>query len=269
MYKLIASDLDGTLLKDDKTISKETIETLKKLNEKGVLFVPSTGRCHKEIPQVILDLPFVHYALCVNGGGIYDYRKQKYIYEETIDSKTAWEVFQYAKSLNVYTSFVIEGNRYLESDENGNILPYIQQVAVPSILKLSYPCMNIEKSLKECNGIQKFLFYTQNEQHSKQVVESLSNQFANLSVCCSGPIYVEVNAKGVNKGKGLQTLCDRLNIDIQDTIAFGDAANDIDLLDVAGFSVAMENGTQEAKQHADFIAKSNNEDGLRLVLENM
>lgn len=268
MYKLIASDLDGTLLRSDKTISKDTIETLIKLNEKGIIFVPSTGRTHKELPEPILELPFLRYGLCVNGGGLYDYQEKDYFYEATISAQLALEVLDFIENLPIHASFVMKGKRYLQANPDGEVIDFIKKVAVPSILKMSYGCSDIKKFIQENNqGIQKFLLYSTNPEKTEEYIDILTNEFPNLSICSSGPLYIEVNAKGVNKGDGLRRLCQHLHIDIQDTIAFGDAANDIDLLDAAGLAVVMENGTNEAKAHANIITKTNDEDGLRLVLE--
>lgn len=270
MYKLIASDLDGTLLRSDKTISKKTIQILTQLSNKGVLFVPSTGRTHKELPAELLELPFLHYGLCVNGGGIYDYKKNEYVYEETIDTSLALEILDYADKLDVYSSFVIRGNRYLPTNKNGDIIDYIKSVAVPSILKQSHRCNDMKTFIQQSKyGVQKFLFYSKDASKTQELCDILTKQFQDLSVCMSGPLYIEINAKSVNKGNGLNFLCKYIGIPIEDTIAFGDASNDLDLLKSAGYAVAMENGTSDIKKYADEIADTCDHDGLRKVLEKL
>ncbi len=270
MYKLIASDLDGTLLRSDKTISQETIDTLYQLNAKGILFVPSTGRTHKELPKDILNLPFLHYGLCVNGGGIFDYKKNEYIYEKTIDKQTALDILNFSKTLEVYPSFVMKGNRYICANKENQILDDIKKIAVPSIIQTSYGCHDMETFIQESKqDVQKFLFYSKDESLTKDIVLKFSNAFPNLSICCSGPLYIEVNAASINKGNALQILCQHLQIDLQDTIAFGDASNDIDLLKRAGCAVAMSNGTEEVKQYADIIADRNDHDGLKKILQSI
>lgn len=268
MYKLVATDLDGTLLRSDKTISKETIDTLIELDKKGIIFVPSTGRTHKELPEPIANLPFLHYGLCVNGGEIYDYKEDKCIYEVNISNEKAIEVLDYIKNLPIYPSLVIHGARYLQADENGEVIPYIKKVAVPSILAISTGIYDLKEFVKESKeGVQKFLLYPQDSSMTLELVEHLSEHFEDLSICTSGPLYIEVNAKGVDKGNGLKALCNHLNISTQEVIAFGDASNDLALLDEAGWAVVMENGTEETKKHASEIAPCNDEDGLRKILE--
>ena len=83
MYRVVAADLDGTLLRSDKTVSEETIGELRRITEKGVFFIPSTGRTHRELPEALRKLPFLRYALCCNGGAVYDYLEQRKHYSWT------------------------------------------------------------------------------------------------------------------------------------------------------------------------------------------
>lgn len=267
MYKLVASDLDGTLLRSDKTISQETIDKLVELDQKGILFVPSTGRTHRELPEPIAKLPFLHYGLCVNGGEIYDYKENKCVYEVNISNEKAIEVLDYVKTLPMYPSLVIHGDRFLPADENGEVIPYIKKIAVPSILAISTGIYDLKKYVMERKeGVQKFLLYPTDSSQTNDLVEQLSKHFPDLSICTSGPLYIEVNAKGVDKGNGIRALCKHIGISTEEVIAFGDASNDIELLDAVGHAVVMENGTDETKAHADEIAPKNDEDGLKQIL---
>ena len=101
----------------------------------------------------------------------------------------------------------------------------------------------------------------------KEVQERLSSRFPQLSVSSSGPLFIEINIKGVDKGKALTTFCEMMNIPIEESMAFGDAENDISMLDAAGLAIVMENGTPETRKHADLICPSNNDDGVAKVIE--
>ena len=134
MYRILACDMDGTLLKDDKTISEETIKELNRITDKGIIFLPSTGRTHRELPEAIRNLPFIHYALCCNGGAIYSYLEEKYIYEKLIPYDLALEVLEYGESLPLQVAVVVNGQRIATGDENDEISDYVKKVAVPDIL---------------------------------------------------------------------------------------------------------------------------------------
>ena len=270
MYRLVAADLDGTLLRDDKTISDKTIEELNRINNLGVIFLPSTGRTHRELPKVLMDLPFLRYALCCNGGSIYDYKEDKYIYENAIPYDMALEVLDYVKDLPVYESVVVKGRRLALGSEDGKVCEYVSEHAVKGILFNITGTPDIKKSFMEMNAdAQKFLLYLENPNDKDEIMNNLKNRFPDLSIASSGPLFVEVNTKGVDKGKALVKLCELLNISIEDTIAFGDAENDLAMLDAAGIAVVMGNGTENTKAHADRICPSNNDDGMRITLEEL
>ena len=267
MYKVIAADLDGTLLKNDKSISQATIDQLKRTSEKGVLFLPSTGRTHKELPQAIRNLPFLRYALCCNGGALYDYKEDAYIYENGIPYDLALKVLDYVKTLPVYETIIINGERIGKGDENNNLCDYIKKTAVKGILFNIRGAYDVKKAYAEKHmDAQKLLLYPNENGNIKEIMETLQKQFPELSVSSSGPKFIEVNIQGVDKGKALNNFCQLMNIPIEDSIAFGDAENDISMLDAAGFAVVMANGTQTTKKHADMICPSNEEDGVAEAL---
>ena len=114
---------------------------------------------------------------------------------------------------------------------------------------------------------QKILLYLAEGANRDEVILDLSSRFPELAVSSSGPLFIEVNIKGVDKGKALENFCKLLNIPIEESMAFGDAENDISMLRSAGLSVAMENGTEETKKYADLICASNNDDGVAQVID--
>lgn len=270
MYRLLAMDLDGTLLRSDKTISRETEDELTRLNEQGVYFVPCTGRTHRELPDVIRNLPFLNYAITTNGGGIYDYRQEKYICSFAIDNETALKVLEYADSMPVYQSMVVDGLRMIEADESGQIPEFVISHAAKGIVDKAAACPDLKQYLKESGAeVQKILFYPPDGDTGTDIMEQLRTDFPHLAVTRSGPLFAEVNASGIDKGKTLHLLCEHLGLDISETIAFGDAENDIALLDAAGLAVVTANGSDETKKHADVICESCDDDGVRKALERL
>ena len=270
MYRILACDLDGTLLRDDKTISEETIAALQRISSEGVIFLPSTGRTHRELPSAIQNLPFVHYALCCNGGTVYNYIEDKYIYEDAIPYELALEVLEYVKTLPVYESVVVNGRRIVKGDENDDIDEYVQKVAIKTIqFNFSWK-HDVKKAFEEMHmDAQKFLLYLAEGADKAEVQNALSQRFPQLSISSSGPVFIEVNTVGVDKGKALKNFCGIMNIPVEESMAFGDAENDISMLKAAGKAVVMENGTAETKKYADMICPSNNDDGVRHVIEEL
>ena len=270
MYKVMATDLDGTLLRDDKTISEETRQALEQITQQGVIFLPSTGRTHRELPNALKGLPFISYALCCNGGAVYSFLDDKYIYEDAIPYETALKVLEFAKMLPVYETVVVNGARIVQGDENDNISEYIKKVAVKGLLPNFTGAHDVKKAFEEKHmDAQKILLYLAEGADKTDVQETLRCKFPELLISSSGPLYIEVNTRGVDKGKALTRFCELMDISLKECVAFGDAENDISLLDAAGVAVVVENGTPETKQHADMICPSNNEDGVRKAIEQL
>jgi Cof subfamily protein (haloacid dehalogenase superfamily) len=270
MYRILACDLDGTLLRDDKTVSDETVSQLKRIDQKGVIFLPSTGRTHRELPVLLKELPFVRYALCCNGGAVYDYLENSYIYEDVIPYETALRVLEFVKRLPVYESVVVNGERIAKGDENDEVCEYIRNVAVKGILFNIKGAHDVKEAFaKRHQDAQKFLLYPAEGADKEGIMNEMRLAFPELEISSSGPKFIEVNIKGVDKGKALTNFCGLMGIPIEESIAFGDAENDISMLDAAGKAVVMENGTTEAKKHADLICPSNNDDGVRKCIEEL
>ena len=268
MYKIIAADLDGTLLRNDKSISPFTFAELERINSLGVIFLPSTGRTHVEIPKPIRDLPFLNYGLCVNGGAIYDYKEEKYIFQNTIPMETAIEVYRFLKDYPVCPSCVINGKRFVQSDENGKISDYILGVMAKGIQFNCTGTYDIESKIKEINNdVQKMLIYPLDPKYRDEVMNALKEKFPQLQISTSGPSFIEVNAYGIDKGVALQRFCELKDVDIKDTMVFGDAENDISMLKAGGYAVVMENGTPPTIAVADEICPSNEDDGVALTLK--
>lgn len=268
MFRLAATDLDGTLLKSDKTISKETEEALSSLYEKGVLFVPSTGRTHIELPDPVKNIANIRYAITCNGGGVYDFCEERYIFNHTIDRKLAEEVLEVCLTLPVYPTFVCEGRRYILTDENGRIADYVKSKAAPGIVDNATGCRDIIEAVRGMDtGLQKIFLYSKDPEATQSILLRLQKEFPKLSITTSGPLYVEINAPNIDKGKTLALLCEHLNIPIEESVAFGDAGNDIAMLETAGFAVVPEDGTDEAKAVADMLCESCDNDGVRKTLK--
>lgn len=266
--RLVASDLDGTLLRSDKTISKETTELLYQLDDEGIVFVPSTGRAHTELPDVIRQLSFLRYAITCNGGGVYDYREEKYVFDFAIDKDPAREVLEYCNKLPVYPTIVYSGKRYIQSDETGGAPTFVKEHAAPGIVEGACITENLTNVIETVEGrVHKIMLYPFGNEEKDFVLKELKNRFPSLAITTSGPLFVEVNASGIDKGRTLGLLCEHLNIPIENTIAFGDAANDLAMLKAAGCAVVPENGTDEVKAIADRICPACDEDGFRKTLE--
>lgn len=270
MYRVIACDLDGTLLKDDKTISNETVAQLQRICDKGVIFLPSTGRTHRELPAVLRELPFLRYALCCNGGAVYDYQENRYVYEDAIPYELALRVLDYVKQLPVFETVAVNGERIARGYDDGEVDEYVRQVAAKGLLFNFQGASDVREAFARRHlDAQKFLLYPAEGAVKEEIMKDLQTAFPELEVSTSGPKFIEVNTKGVDKGKALADFCRLMEIPIEESVAFGDAENDISMLKAAGKAVVMENGTAETKKYADLICASNNDDGVAEMIREL
>ena len=122
--KLVASDLDGTLLNKNKEITPRLFEALEKLDKLGIYFVPSTGRPFGTVPQAIKDLPFLKYVITSNGATIYDATEQKNIIENYLTPEAVDAVIEVARELPIITEYFIEGKAYIAKSVYDDLSPF-------------------------------------------------------------------------------------------------------------------------------------------------
>lgn len=256
---LICTDLDGTLLKNDKTISSENIEAIEYFKKCGGLFTIVTGR----MPQTAFDIckearinaPFG----CINGGGLYDYYMDEYIWKLGLDDGF-YELIELIdeKLPNVGIQVNTFNNIYF-SKENSIMELFRQITKTPNIVK-KYD--EIEKP------IAKILFGIETEEEMKKAIEILNNHplAEKFDFIRSEKSLYEILPKGIGKGTAILKLCEYLNIDVNKTIAVGDYDNDISMFKAAGVGIAVKNACKEALAAADYITVSNEESAIAKVI---
>lgn len=264
MYKLIAVDLDRTLLTNQKEITNRTIEVIKRLKKDGIYFVFATGRPTQGINRYI-DLLKVEgmndYACVYNGAIVLDISNNKVLYERILKGKDAHLLAHIANELdsNMHThtrNVCITPNmtKYSARQKTVNDVPVIEQ----SIFDID-----------ENEDIIKFLMVDDKEK--LDLTHSRINPilYEKYTVVRSTPYYLEFLNKEVNKWIGVKKIAEHLGIKDDEIICMGDAENDIEMIKNAAVGVAMGNAFESVKKHADYIAKTNEEDGVALAIEDI
>lgn len=247
--KLIASDLDGTLLRNDKTLSLRTRAVLARCRERGILFFAATARPPRVLESRIDGL-FYDGALCHNGG------------VAVLHGETIWkDGFSPETALPLVRRILREFPGVRISAEIGGLL-YANFDCSSIWEKVEF--IYTDFSTLPNHLLDKLLIGLDSpgmaEKASALLPEELAGQVSENSV-------LMVQPKGVEKGKALRAVCERLGISPSETVAFGDDWNDISLLQAAGTGVAVENALPEVKNAADEICESNEEDGPAKWLE--
>lgn len=250
MYKIIACDLDETLLNTNRTISKEDIEAIQKAKELGVKFVPATGRGFNTVDGTLKDLGLFEqeneYVISYNGGAITENKNHKLLHFEGITFELASELYKrglkYNVCIHVYTKDMVYAYNYLQEE-----IDYLAgRMEVTEIFD-----DNID--FLKGQDIVKCLYMNTDYSYLNKIEKELKDITQDIDVSYSSNRYIEFNHRGVNKGAGLQSLADLIGVDIKDTIAIGDNFNDLSMIKVAGLGVGVQNTIENMKKECDYI----------------
>ena len=277
MIKLIASDMDGTLLNSDHKIPKENIELIKFAQKNGIQFVVATGRAYYEALPALNDESIKCDVISFNGGIIYD-KNGNIINITPMKLKDLYYTIEILKSLEISYQLYTKNTIYTNSIET-DITAYIDLIRANgeepnehhlrqearNRLALGYitEVDNIELYLnQENNPAIKVIGISNDLEKLKHATELLSGN-DNISVTSSGANNVEIMDKKATKGEALKIVADIHDINLKNAIAIGDNLNDQAMLDIVEYSIAMKNGNKELQKTSKFITeKTNSEAGV-------
>lgn len=267
--KIIVLDLDGTLLTSDKRISPRNYAALERAAEKGIHIVPSTGRFYDGMPAVVRELPFVRYAITVNGAEIYDAREDRVLHRAEMTPEQADEVFEVLDTLPVVYDCYQDGWGWMEKRLYDQAEDFIDDPRVLAMVKdLRTPVKDFRGLIRSRNkGIQKIQMFFKDMDQRAKALPFLRQRFPGLNVTSSITNNLELNSLDAHKGAALLELCRILEVEPSRTMAFGDGLNDITMLQTAALGVAMENACPEVKAAADHITDTNDHDGVAKAIE--
>lgn len=262
-YKLIAIDIDDTLLTSNKTISGQTKAQIQLALENGLLVVLCSGRPHKAMFKYAKQLGIygANQYMITNGGAIIENLNGDIIYQNTLPNIFYHYFVDFVNKNSLsYCVFDVNGNVY--TSNHNDIDPYTISMAFENNdgLHIRDPeemPSNFEITKAVING---------NEEKLNRITSFIKDEFSDYFVVRTGIGYLEIFPNNVNKGNALKRLADYLKIDLSEIIAFGDRDNDIPLLETAGLGVAMKNATVGTKAVCDYITSDNNHDGVGKAL---
>ncbi len=266
--KLIGIDLDGTLLSDEKLLCDGAEETLKKAAESGIHIVPITGRPFKGIPKCVKDLSCIDYFICTNGAQIIDAKTQKNVYSFSISNEKSREVMAALKGLGCIFEPFCDGVSYTDEKTFNTYIDCFRGTPVEEYIISTRVITESLDSLFEDGKRQADEFFVSCSDKAAQArVAKTLDEIGGLNYWFYDDKYIEITRDDCDKGAALETICAHLDIDTQNTAAFGDGDNDLFFLRKAGVAIAMENAFENVKAAADIITKSNNENGVCELIE--
>lgn len=255
--KLIVADLDGTLI--HKGFSKETLNTVKKLQDQGFIFTIATGRHISTAKDYVKELNVKYPAIYSNGAYIYDMENNKVIYQALIDESTALQTIKICNSHHmdfiIYTIDHIYATQKAKDKMISRIGNYDVDVVSDEELKIHLKkgiikILVIDDDIEQINKLRKEL------NHIKEIYPIQSQKH-----------FLDIGHHLANKGNALSILAKYLNVSLKDTMAIGDQENDIKMIQVAGVGVAMGDGSSLLKDEADYVTKSFVDNGFSYAVE--
>ena len=265
--KLIAFDLDGTLLDNAKRLPEENLHALCLAAERGVHIVPATGRILRGIPEELKALPFIRYYILSNGALVYDTQEEKTLYRGDIPLDLALRVMDHLDTLPViYDCYQNDVGWISQSAYEQVPVYFAREPEIRKLVdKLRIRVPDLKETLREHGEpLQKIQFYFKPEDNALRLetIAHFSELFPEICATTSVSNNVELNSVRAGKGNGLLALCEALGIAPADCLSFGDGTNDISLLRAAGRGVAMANAGEDVKAAADAVCESNVDCGV-------
>jgi len=258
-YKLVAIDMDGTLLTPELRISRETIDTVRKVIDMGVIVTLSTGRMYPAALPFALELQLDVPLITCNGALIKCVRTGREYHKKALSREHCTEILEYCISSDLELSLYKDDEIYTSGSYNLHIHEEIDK-AEPIVVD------DIRSAVDD--SVIKIMMSSKNksalEYHSETVYQSYKDK---LNIYFSLPWFTEVVHKEANKRHALEYLSGHFGIKQEEVIAIGDNFNDMDMMQYAGLGVAMGNAPEYLKESADYVTRSNDEDGVRHVLE--
>ncbi|MBS5319600.1 MAG: cytidine deaminase [Gemella haemolysans] len=288
MIKLIASDMDGTLLNHNHKIPKENVELINYAKNQGIEFVVATGRAYYEALPALNEENINCDVISFNGGIVYDKNSNiisitpmlpKDLYY-TIEILKSFDIsYQlYTKNTIYTTSIETDINAYIDLIRSNGYEPDVEHLRAEAQQKLDVGYIteveNIELYLNEKENPSIKIIAISNDISKLKNAAKLLSENTSISVTSSGANNIEIMHKNATKGEALKEIAKIYGINLENAVAIGDNLNDQAMLDIVGYSVAMKNGNTILKEQAKYVTEKTNSEGgvadtiFKLIEEN-
>jgi Cof subfamily protein (haloacid dehalogenase superfamily) len=258
-YKLIALDVDGTLLNDDHVISKQTKETVKAVSDTGAEIILCTGRGPQNTIPFMEELGLSGYVISHNGAATAKVDTREIVHQFTMDPLSLTPFMLYCRDKGIHFDINTPFGMFVDSVEGLNEVVrgmYENYLTLP----LDLP---VWSEFKE--PVVKFTMFGEMKVID-ELYEELSKWTFDLNMLRSGDFFIDLMNQEASKGNALKQLAMKRGIQQEEILAIGNYYNDITMLTFAGKGIAMDNSPVEVKAAADEITLSNNEDGVHAAL---
>lgn len=268
MIKLIALDLDGTLLNSEKRLSQRNESALKECIRRGIEIVPCTGRIWNGVPEFIREIPGIHYGITINGAVVEDVVNHKILRERKMSTAQAVEILELAKEFDTMYDAYVEGQGYGEARFIDNMAQYGVSPGIwDMVRKTRLVVPDVAEKIKEMGKPVEKINYFFADLEKRETARKALEARGDMVISSSFKNNLEINLLGATKGDGIRCLAEHLGLKPEETMGFGDGENDITMMQIAGIGVAMANGEDSVKAAADYVTDTNDADGVALAIE--
>lgn len=259
---IIATDLDGTLLSSNTTVSRENLEAIKRLYQSGVRTVIATGRTFYEIPPELTACEYIDYIIYSNGAAIYK-RGEGLIFSSLISHKDTAGVYKILDSAETFIEFYANGTPVVDKrkwNERGFAYYRIDPAFLPEMRRSRKGVADFSSLIENRDfQVEMFDVFFRNMQERAECLQRIQTLYPQLEITTSMANNLEIMNKGINKGSGLRKLCEAEGMDINEVVALGDSKNDLSMFRAAGHALAVSNACPELKQISNGMICSNDE----------
>lgn len=268
MMRIVASDLDGTLLNSKSMVSEENFKAIDELTKKGVYFVPASGRTLSEVPEEIRENENIRYIIYSNGASIKDKKTDEDILM-CISKAEAKEVLDILYSYKIHITMRFGGKCYIDADcqkDSDYEFYNVWEIHKEVINEYGIMKKDFKSFCYASDNIEVISVFFHDDDEKEECTKRLCDTGL-IRVAEGWKHNIEICSIEAGKGAALKVLSQRLGIDIEDTIAVGDSDNDTSMIETAGLGLAMENAVESLKQKADEVICKNDEHAMCYILK--
>ncbi|MGP4081942.1 Cof-type HAD-IIB family hydrolase [Pseudalkalibacillus sp. R45] len=279
--KLIAIDMDGTLVNNNTTINEENVRAIKKAQEAGIHVVVATGRSYKEAVNPVKEAGLTLPIIAINGAQMRD-EEGKIKQSITLSKDTYYKADEVLGGHSIYYELYTNKGTYSDNPEMAiDIIVDIIKSANPEVsdekahqladYRINNGRIHTIEDYKEVVAepdveIYKLLAFSRNERDRKNALNDFLT-FKDLAVSKSAEANIEITHRDAQKGIAVKQYADELGIPMSEVMAIGDNYNDVSMFELAGYSVAMGNAEEDIKKLCTFVTKTNDESGVAFAIQ--
>lgn len=268
--KLLALDLDGTLLKSNNTLSDKVKRSIEIAVKNKIEVIIASGRPYGSMPDSVLAIESINYVIASNGASIYNKSGEK-IYSKLLNKADVLKLLEITKPYDLIFEAFIDGLTYTDKRYVENPLKYGCSEAYIEYVKSAHGYIDdMRKFIYEHSSqLDSIDFVCTDKSLRESIRKAISSEINGFYITSSSEDFVEFMNKNASKSNAMKWLCNKLNIDIKHTSACGNADNDIDMIKLSEFGVAVKNASSDCLDTAKFIVPSNDDNGVAFLIEHI